>query len=71
MRRLFALVALVPLLAACVPESSKKPPDAQLPTTYRGEASTQSSMGAIPWQQLYDDPVLQKLIQQALVKNYT
>ncbi|HZV80166.1 MAG TPA: TolC family protein, partial [Candidatus Binatus sp.] len=68
---LVALIALVPVLAACVPESSKTPPNAQLPTTYRGEASTQSSMGAIPWQQLYDDPVLQKLIQQALVKNYT
>ena len=46
------------------------PPDAQLQPAYRGEASTETSLGNVPWRQLYDDPVLQKLIERALTKNF-
>jgi multidrug efflux system outer membrane protein len=70
MRFLIVLCAIVQIAAACVPETQKSAPDAQLPTGYRGEASTQTSLGNLPWRQLYDDPVLQGLIEKALVRNY-
>jgi multidrug efflux system outer membrane protein len=70
MKLALVLLAIAPILAACLPPATKTPPDAQLPASYRGEASAQASMAALPWQKLYDDPVLQALIQRALVKNY-
>ncbi len=71
MRLLIVLCAIVQIAASCVPQTSKAPPDAQLPNAYRGEATTQTSLGDVPWHQLYNDPVLQDLIQRALVKNYS
>ncbi len=70
MKLAMLLFAIAQILASCVPPVSKTPPDAQLPSAYRGEASTQTSIADLPWRKLYDDPVLQGLIQQALVKNY-
>ena len=70
MKFFLALIGLVQLLATCVPPTPSAPPDAQLPTTYRGQASSASSLGDVPWQKLYDDPVLQALIQKALVRNF-
>jgi multidrug efflux system outer membrane protein len=65
-----ALIALVQLIASCVPPTPSAPPDAQVPPVYRGTASTASSFANLPWRQLYDDPVLQGLIAQALARNY-
>jgi outer membrane protein, multidrug efflux system len=65
-----ALVALVQLIASCVQNTPATPPDAQLPPVYRGDASTAASIGNVPWRQLYDDPVLQDLIQKALARNF-
>jgi len=70
MKRALALIALAPLLAACQPPATKTPPNAQLPPAYRGEVSAQSSLANVPWRQLYNDPVLQTLIERSLVKNY-
>jgi multidrug efflux system outer membrane protein len=70
MKLAIALVALVRILASCVPATSPAPPNAQAPATFRGIASQERSIGDVPWRQLYDDPVLQTLIEQALVKNY-
>ncbi|MBV9333392.1 MAG: TolC family protein [Candidatus Eremiobacteraeota bacterium] len=70
MKLLLALVALVQLIASCVPNSPSAPPDAQLPGVYRGDASTAASLGNVPWRELYDDPVLQGLIQKALAHNF-
>jgi outer membrane protein, multidrug efflux system len=67
---LVVLSAIVEIAASCVPETAKTPPDAQLPSAYRGEASTQTSLGDESWRQLYQDSVLQNLIAQALVKNF-
>lgn len=70
MKFVLALVALVQLIASCVPNSPATPPDAQLPSIYRGDASTAASLGNVPWRTLYDDPVLQGLIQKALERNF-
>ena len=69
MKLFLALVALVQLIASCVPPTPSAPPDAQLQPAYRGEAST-GVVGDVPWRQLYDDPVLQRLIERALARNF-
>jgi multidrug efflux system outer membrane protein len=69
--KLAALLAvIVQLLASCVPPTPSGPPNAQMPTTYRGLAATGSSLGSVPWRKLYDDPVLQDLIVRALRRNF-
>jgi len=65
-----AVCVVVPWLAACEPHASKTPPDTQLPSAYRAEVATGPSLGNVPWRQLYQDPVLQSLIEKALIKNY-
>ena len=70
MKLIVALIAFVQLIASCVPPTPSAPPNAQIPPVYRGTASTASSLSTLPWRQLYDDPVLQGLIAQALVRNY-
>lgn len=70
MKLVLAFVTIVQIFASCVPSTPSSPPDAQMPQTYRGEASTASSLGNVPWRQLYDDPILQNLIERALAKNY-
>ncbi|MBV8637815.1 MAG: TolC family protein [Candidatus Eremiobacteraeota bacterium] len=70
MKLALVFVAIVQIFASCVPPTPSAPPDAQMPQTYRGQASTATSLGNVPWRQLYDDPVLQGLIQQALTKNF-
>lgn len=65
-----AIFAIVQLLASCVPPTPSEPPAADMPPVYRGEASTATSIGNLPWRQLYDDPVLQHLIERALAKNF-
>jgi multidrug efflux system outer membrane protein len=67
---LVALIALVQLIASCVAPTPSTPPDVQMPQEYRGSASTAPSLGDLPWRQFYGDPVLQHLIEKALVKNY-
>jgi outer membrane protein, multidrug efflux system len=64
-----AFIALLELGASCASTPSA-PPDAQMPSTYRGDASTAGSLGNVPWRKLYDDPVLQGLIERALAKNF-
>lgn len=70
MKFALALVALVQLIASCVPPTPSAPPPAEMPTVYRGAASTAASLGNLQWRKLYDDPVLQGLIERALVKNF-
>jgi multidrug efflux system outer membrane protein len=70
MKLIAAFVAMIQLIASCVPPTPSAPPNAELPQVYRGTASAESSLGNVPWRKLYDDPVLQGLIERALVKNY-
>jgi multidrug efflux system outer membrane protein len=68
--KLFVLVGfLLNILASCVPSVPPTPPDAALPAAYRGTADSKVSLAALPWQQLYTDPVLQGLISAALAHN--
>ena len=72
MKLFLALIAMLNLLASCVANTPTAPPDAHVPQVYRGlAADATASLGDVPWRQLYDDPVLQSLIEQALKKNYT
>ena len=66
---LVALIALLELGSSCSSTPSG-PPDAKMPSVYRGDASTSASLGDMPWRKLYDDPVLQGLIERALAKNF-
>lgn len=70
MKPLLASTLMLGILSACVTPTPSAPPDAQLPAVYRGEAATSASLGNLPWRTLYDDPVLQDLIQKALVHNF-
>jgi len=63
-------LALIHILASCVPSTSTAPPDANAPSAYRGAATAEGSLGNVQWRKLYDDPVLQNLIEQALTRNY-
>ena len=69
LRILAACIALLEMGASCASTPSG-PPDAQTPATFRGKASTATSLGAVPWRQLYNDPVLQGLIERALARNF-
>ena len=69
MRIAFAIFALINMLASCVPNTPVAPPDAKLPPAFRGNASSATSLAAVPWAQLYTDPVLQALVTQALAHN--
>jgi multidrug efflux system outer membrane protein len=57
------------LLASCVPNTPVTPPVADLPATYRGASTATTSIADTPWQQLYADPVLQRLIAAGLAHN--
>jgi multidrug efflux system outer membrane protein len=70
MKLVLALVALVQLIASCVAPTPSAPPNAEMPAVYRGEALTTSSLSDMPWRKLYEDPVLQGLIEKALVRNF-
>ncbi len=70
MRLILALVALVHLIASCVPPTPSAPPAAQMPTAYPGVTTSSGSIATLPWRKLYDDPVLQTLIEQALARNF-
>ncbi|MFY9883448.1 MAG: hypothetical protein WAK15_01605, partial [Candidatus Cybelea sp.] len=70
MRLILAMIALVHLIASCVPPTPSEPPAAQMPTAYPGVTASTGSIGNLPWRKLYDDPVLQTLIEQALERNF-
>ena len=71
MKIALAAFVIANIVASCVPPTPPAPPDAALPAAFRGEASSMTSLAAVPWQQLYVDPVLQGLIKAALAKNET
>jgi multidrug efflux system outer membrane protein len=71
MKRGALALAGVLALSSCLPDTPTAPPNAHVPATYRGPATDGTSLGALPWRKLYDDPVLQALIEQALAKNYS
>ncbi len=71
MKRALATTLGICLLTSCIPNTPTQPPDSHLPQVYRAPDGPAASLAALPWQKVYDDPVLQALIAQALVKNDT
>ena len=73
MRKLVFLPVLV-MLAGCAVGPNYKRPTVNSPTDYRAAAPTQSdsvaSLGNEKWWEVYQDPVLAKLIHTALRQNY-
>lgn len=70
MKLALLVFGLLNLFASCVPNTPTAPPDAHMPQGYRGVAADTGSLGSVPWRKLYDDPVLQGLIESSLHKNY-
>lgn len=61
------------LLSACSVSKDIKAPAPELPATFRNAAVTTgdtSSIADIQWKQFFTEPVLQKLIDSAIIRNY-
>ena len=71
MKVALAIFAVVNILASCVPNTPIAAPTVNLPSTFRGDATTATSYAAQSWPNIYTDPVLQLLIKAALAKNDT
>ncbi|HXB05789.1 MAG TPA: efflux transporter outer membrane subunit [Puia sp.] len=66
-----AAFALVLGLAACNVSKDLKTPAAHLPGQFRSAESTDTtSIASLPWKSFFSDPVLQGLIDTAIVRNY-
>ncbi len=71
-RRLTALGLLVTLLAGCAVGPNYTPPPVDMPPEYR-DASPNIDAGAIadlPWWEVFDDPTVKDLVDEALRRNY-
>jgi multidrug efflux system outer membrane protein len=63
--------ALVLGLAACKVSKDLETPAAQLPGQFRSAESTDTtSIASLPWKSFFADPVLQGLIDTAIIRNY-
>ena len=62
------LLGAVALLGGCGLTKDYHRPDLGLPGTFSGPSSdaAQPSLATLPWQQVYTDPALQALIEEAL-----
>ncbi|MGH8326132.1 MAG: efflux transporter outer membrane subunit, partial [Steroidobacteraceae bacterium] len=72
--RAYVPLALAALLAGCAVGPNYHRPHIEVPATYRGAAAPSTaharSFGDEQWSQVFDDPVLQRLIRAALAQNY-
>ena len=72
LKRVAGMLALGSVLAGCLPDTPTGAPNAQLPADVSrgGRRYPSPSFADLPWQSVYEDPVLRDLIGRALVKNY-
>lgn len=71
MRKTLSLILLILGLAGCAVGPKYKRPTLQPPDKYYTETAPQSnSIADLAWWELFKDPVLQSLIQEALKNNY-
>jgi outer membrane protein, multidrug efflux system len=71
MKRLLALLLVCSLCAGCLVGPNYKRPAAKIPNSYYTEtASNAASIADLPWWEIFKDPQLQALIQEALKNNY-
>jgi multidrug efflux system outer membrane protein len=70
-QRTIASLAAAALLTGCaVGPDYQRPPVAE-PPTFRGQATAEAaSLADAPWWELFEDPVLRALVQEALKSNY-
>jgi outer membrane protein, multidrug efflux system len=67
MRKQLALAALLPLLAACATGAKIPKPNVALPVAYQSQPTPAPAAVAIDkWWNLYNDPQLQSLVEEAL-----
>jgi multidrug efflux system outer membrane protein len=75
-KRLVIPLLALPLVAGCMVGPNYKRPTVNVPPAYHGPspaaapAATGASIGNEKWFQVFQDPVLQKLIRTALLNNY-
>ena len=74
MRSLFiktTAFALILGLGACKVSKDVATPTTQLPGEFRSTTTSDTtSIGSLPWKTFFTDPVLQKLIDSAIIRNY-
>jgi multidrug efflux system outer membrane protein len=69
--RIISSVVAVALLGGCAIGPDYKRPFVAEPPTFRGQATAEAtSLADAPWWEVFQDPVLMGLIQEALRKNY-
>lgn len=69
-RSIAAVVAALLLGGCAIGPNYQRPPVAQ-PPTFRGQAAAEgTSLADVPWWEVFQDPVLKGLIQEALRNNY-
>jgi len=73
-RRALALALIGVVMAGCTVGPNYQRPEPTVPAEYRGLGPANppgpSSLGELPWQEIFGDPVLQDLIREALRQNY-
>src|SRR5689334_3447791 len=67
--RAVLIVSAALFLPACTVGPEYARPEAKTPETYRDGMNTVASVSEMSWWELYNDPVLQDLIRQALENN--
>ena len=69
--RIVSRLVVVALLGGCAIGPDYKRPSVAEPPTFRGQATAEaSSLADEPWWEVFRDPVLKGLIQEALSRNY-
>ena len=67
--RLWASLILLVLLAGCMVGPDYQRPAMDVPAEFREPAQTDPDFANLPWWELFGDPVLQELIEEALQHN--
>lgn len=72
MMRVLAVLLAAGVLAGCAVGPNYTPPEVTTPATYRSgpETPQPASFADLPWWQIFDDPILQDLVREALQQNY-
>ena len=70
-KNVLAFIILLSTFSACRVSKDMERPVPELPATFRNSVTDDTvGIAAIPWKNFFTDPVLQKLIDSAIVKNY-
>ena len=71
LRRMIAVLAATATLAGCAVGPDYKRPTLTPPDTFRGQTQPDAkSLADLPWWDVFDDPALRGLIQEAIAGNY-